>query len=389
MKVASMFSGVGGVELGFHSAGLDTELFCEIDPAAQNVLRERFPAVPIHNDITTLKRLPCVDVLAAGFPCQDLSQAGRKGGISGANSGLVNHVFRLVRAAGRKKVRWIVLENVAYMLRLGRGQAMRHLIAEIEELGYSWAYRVVDIRSFGLPQRRQRVVIVASRSENPCNVLFADNEGTAEVEPRPSETKEGSIYGFYWTEGSRGVGWAIEATPPIKGGSSIGIPSPPAVWRPRNDFVGTIHLEDAERLQGFAPGWTSTTSKSEASRDRFRWRLVGNAVCVPMAQWIGHRLMAPGQFSGKPQIWMGSGLPIAAWGGKGKFNAADVSKWPLRRGRQQLSRFLHRDLKPLSARATEGFLGRAGVCTNVVYSSRFLASLRTHADKMRQIENRS
>ena len=201
------------------------------------------------------------------------------------------------------------------------------------------------------------------------------------MEPRPSETKEGSIYGFYWTEGSRGVGWAIEATPPIKGGSSIGIPSPPAVWRPRNDFVGTIHLEDAERLQGFAPGWTSTTSKSEASRDRFRWRLVGNAVCVPMAQWIGHRLMAPGQFSGKPQIWMGSGLPIAAWGGKGKFNAADVSKWPLRRGRQQLSRFLHRDLKPLSARATEGFLGRAGVCTNVVCSSRFLASLRTHADK--------
>ena len=98
-----MFSGVGGVELGFHSAGLDTELFCEIDPAAQNVLRERFPAVPIHNDITTLKRLPCVDVLAAGFLRQDLSQAGRKRRISCGIPGLVNYGFSAGEGGGSKK----------------------------------------------------------------------------------------------------------------------------------------------------------------------------------------------------------------------------------------------------------------------------------------------
>jgi DNA (cytosine-5)-methyltransferase 1 len=384
LKVASLFSGIGGVELGLQASGFSTEILCEIDEAARTVLKSRFPNVPIHSDVRTLSKLPKVDLLAAGFPCQDLSQAGRKVGITGNNSGLVQHVFRLIAKPKSARPKWVLLENVTYMLRLDRGQAMRHIISAFEQLGYRWAYRVVDIRSFGLPQRRQRVVFLASNSYDPREVLFADDQGIPEVEPRPALTDERSCYGFYWTEGSRGVGWALEATPPIKGGSTIGIPSPPAVWRPRHDFVGTIHIDDAERLQGFEAGWTMPVLESGHTRPvSIRWRMVGNAVCVPMAEWVGQRLMSPQPFLLKAEAFTTGALPIAAWGERGKIYTVNASKWPLRRNRPKLSAFLQHDLKPLSERATLGFLSRAKTCTNVVYSERFLGSLATHAASMK------
>src|SRR6202044_1167011 len=101
-----------------------------------------------------------------------------------------------------------------FMLQLDRGKAMRHLTEMLGALGYRWAYRVVDARAFGLPQRRHRVLMLASRSEDPRPVLFGQDAG-APAEP------EGIDYpcGFYWTEGIRGLGWAIDAVPTIKGGS--------------------------------------------------------------------------------------------------------------------------------------------------------------------------
>lgn len=104
-------------------------------------------------------------MVSAGFPCQDLSQAGRTVGIDGSRSGLVDHAFRLVRRT--QGPRWLLLENIPFMLKLDRGRAMRHLTAELEDMGYRWAYRVVDTRAFGLPQRRQRVILLASRTEDP------------------------------------------------------------------------------------------------------------------------------------------------------------------------------------------------------------------------------
>ncbi|MDJ0114886.1 DNA cytosine methyltransferase, partial [Rhodococcus erythropolis] len=75
-----------------------TELLCEIDPGAQAVLRSRFADVPLHGDVTKLRALPSdIELVAAGFPCQDLSQAGKTAGITGARSGLVDEVFRLVK----------------------------------------------------------------------------------------------------------------------------------------------------------------------------------------------------------------------------------------------------------------------------------------------------
>ena len=178
--VVGLFAGVGGIEFGLHLAGYQSELLCEIDPAAQAVLRSHFPGVHLDGDVRRLVALPKVEILAAGFPCQDLSQAGKTAGIGGSHSGLVEHVFRLLGTRGAAP-RWLLLENVPFMLQLHQGKAMRFLVVELERLGYTWAYRVIDARAFGLPQRRQRVLLLASRTEDPREILFHGNEQEPEV----------------------------------------------------------------------------------------------------------------------------------------------------------------------------------------------------------------
>src|SRR3954454_8148112 len=100
------------------------------------------------------------------------------------------------------------------MLQLDRGRAMRYLPEELGRLGYRWAYRVVDARAFGLPQRRQRVILLASRTEDPRPLLLDED-----AEPAEQPLLADSFCGFYWTEGLRGLGWAVDAVPTLKGGS--------------------------------------------------------------------------------------------------------------------------------------------------------------------------
>ncbi|MBI3131429.1 MAG: DNA cytosine methyltransferase [Acidobacteria bacterium] len=90
LSSAGLFAGIGGLERGLESAGVSTRFLCELDPCAQEVLEARFPGVGLHSDITKLKQLPKVDLVAAGFPCQDLSQAGQTSGIFGEQSGLID-----------------------------------------------------------------------------------------------------------------------------------------------------------------------------------------------------------------------------------------------------------------------------------------------------------
>src|SRR5438045_1984755 len=112
--IAGLFAGIGGLERGLHRAGHSTALLCENDPAAMAVLRAKFPDVHLHHDVCTLARLPLeTSMIAAGFPCQDLSQAGMTKGIGGTRSGLVGQVFRLVE---KHRPPWVLLENVPFML---------------------------------------------------------------------------------------------------------------------------------------------------------------------------------------------------------------------------------------------------------------------------------
>lgn len=385
-RIVSLFSGIGGLEYGFHEQGTTPLLFCENDPAAQAVLSAHYPEVPISIDVCKLKAIPPCELVLAGFPCQDLSQAGRKAGIGGARSGLVEHLFRLIRTA-RPRPKWLVVENVPYMLSLDSGAAMRHLVDELELLGYTWAYRVVDARAFGTPQRRPRVIMVASRTEDPKEILFGDDNDPGDIDGKPSEIDEDSWYGFYWTEGSRGVGWAREGVPPIKGGSTIGIASPPAVWIPKTNFVGTISLNDAERLQGFREDWTVDVERTAGLKRNARWRLVGNAVNTGMSRWLSERFDRPTRFEGVRTTHIsGDRWPKAAWGRKGKSYSVSTSPWPAFYERPRLADYLKHPLKPLSVRATTGFLKRAHVCTNVTYSERFLDSLKRHAAAVAELK---
>lgn len=377
LNVAGLFAGIGGIELGLRRAGHHSSLLCEIDPGANAVLRERFPDAVLADDVREIKSIGKVDLLAAGFPCQDLSQAGRTAGIDGRNSGLVGHVFRLLDAAP-KGPRWLLLENVSFMLQLDRGRGMRLLVDELESRGFHWAYRVVDTQAFGLPQRRQRVILLASRTEDPREVLFVDDVGPAVTEFRP-----GMWCGFYWTEGLRGLGWAVDAVPTLKGGSTIGIPSPPAIWNSGDGSFGTPDIRDAERLQGFDADWTLPSFESGATRRSHRWKLVGNAVSVPVARWVGERLADPGRFDSSrlgDVVRPGVSWPRAACGGRGRdAREASLSMWPMARSRESLASFLRFSVAPLSARAAAGFKNRLDV-SGLSYPEEFGQTLARYVE---------
>jgi DNA (cytosine-5)-methyltransferase 1 len=355
-------------------------MLCEIDAGASRVLRTRFAHVPLTSDVRQLETIGRVDLLSAGFPCQDLSQAGRTAGIAGKNSGLVGHVFRLLDACGRRAPRWLMLENVSFMLHLDRGRAMQHLIDELEARGFAWAYRVVDTRAFGLPQRRHRVILVASRSDDPREVLLAQDQGE---DSTPSSASEWC--GFYWTEGIRGLGWAEDAIPTLKGGSTIGIPSPPAIWSPKDGAIFTPDVRDAERLQGFEPDWTLPALDVPGVRRGHRWKLVGNAVSVPVARWVGEQLARPGAFTltTSTRTRPGAPWPKSAWGHNGKAFAADVSMWPVRWPREHLADFLRYPVTPLSERAAAGFLERTHR-GSLRFRPGFREAVERHVHRMRR-----
>lgn len=353
--VAGLFAGIGGIERGLEAAGGHAELLCEYWEPASTVLAERFPSVPLVGDVRDLRSLPKVDIVTAGFPCTDLSQAGRTSGIQGKASSLVAEVFRLLR---RRRAPVLLLENVRNMLVLDGGEAMRYLVGELESLGYRWAYRLVDSRFTGVPQRRQRVIFVAARDIDPRAVLFADDAG----EP-PADRYDDECFGFYWTEGLRGLGWAQDAVPTLKGGSTIGIPSPPAVWAPANELglrLVVPAIEEAEVMQGFPRGWTAPAERV-SNRAGTRWKLVGNAVTVGVSTWIGRRLANPGEpFLEGAAIQAGDRWPTAAFGSAGKAWAVDVSMWPTHEPYEHLAHVV--DLEsatPVSARGAAGFLSRA------------------------------
>lgn len=377
-RVVGLFAGIGGIEVGLSKAGWTAELLCEIDGSAQRVLRDKLPEVPLSDDIRDLGVLPDCDLLTAGFPCQDLSQAGRTAGIAGSRSGLVGEVFRLLDGA-RPGPRWLLLENVSFMLSLDRGSAMRWLVDQLEARGYTWAYRVVDSRAFGLPQRRQRVILLASQEADPRPVLFNEDQPSN----APDEHHGTLACGFYWTEGLRGLGWAVDAVPTLKGGSTIGIPSPPAIWFPESGHIGTPDIRDAEALQGFAADWTAASDELGARRRTDRWKLVGNAVSVPVAEWIGERLLTTEDYPGADQRVLSSKerWPRAAWGRSGERYGVNLSMWPVASTRPHLQDFLEHPTKPLSARATAGFLDRIRR-GNLRISKHLIRDLEAHLDKV-------
>lgn len=370
-NVTGLFGGIGGLELGLARSGHHASSFCEIDPEAATILKQRFTGVTLARDIRHTEEVldaisPKSDLLTAGFPCTDLSQAGRAQGFAGGRSSLVRDAIRLLE---RRPFPHVVLENVPNWRLLHRGMYLAEVVRELERLGYRWAYRTIDALAFGTPQRRLRIFFYATLEGDPCDVLFGGDCPPA----KEQYALDDRAHGFYWTEGTRGIGWGEDCVPTLKGGSAVGVASPPAILLPNAEVLAaqtatgvfrvvTPDLQDAERLQGFPAGWSeeAQTLDGDRFRNRRRWLLIGNAVNVRVAAWLGERLATPVAWDGETQgpLSHDAPWPMAAWGENGNRYAAHVKTWPVVVPRQPLATFLEYPGSPLSARATGAFLKR-------------------------------
>ena len=171
MKVLDLFSGIGGFSLGLErTGGFETVAFCEIDPFCRRVLAKHWPGVPIHDDVRTLTAdaFPAggVDVICGGFPCQDVSHAGKRAGLEGARSGLWSEYARLI---GELRPSYVIVENVPGLLSLGLGAVLGDLAA----LRYDAVWDCIPASAVGAPHLRDRVWILAQPQYSD-----ADNAGS-------------------------------------------------------------------------------------------------------------------------------------------------------------------------------------------------------------------
>ena len=161
MKVLDLFAGIGGFSLGLERAGMETVAFCEIEDYPRKVLAKHWPGVPIYEDVKELtsERLRAdgiigIDVITAGFPCQDISTAGRGAGIEGERSGLWSEIARL---SGELRPRYIILENVSALLSRG----LDKVLGDLAEIGYDAEWHCIPASHLGAPHRRDRWWCVA------------------------------------------------------------------------------------------------------------------------------------------------------------------------------------------------------------------------------------
>ena len=160
MKILDLFAGIGGFSLGMHWAGFETAAFCEKDQAARKVLKKRFPGIPIYEsiEVLTYERLTrdgiIFDVVTGGFPCQDISVAGKKEGINGKRSGLWSHMYRLIKDSRPK---WAIIENVSAL----RSKGLALVLQNLDEIGYVAEWHCIPASSVGASHRRDRIWIIA------------------------------------------------------------------------------------------------------------------------------------------------------------------------------------------------------------------------------------
>ena len=158
-NVLDIFSGIGGFSIGLEAASMQTVAFCEINPFCQKILKKHWSSVPIFFDITTidkkdLKTLPRIDVIAGGFPCQDISVAGKQKGITGKRSGLWREFARLINEIRPK---YAIIENVANL----RSKGLISVLQDLWEIGYNAEWHCIPATAFGAPHRRDRIWIIA------------------------------------------------------------------------------------------------------------------------------------------------------------------------------------------------------------------------------------
>lgn len=265
MTFGSLFAGIGGFDLGLEKAGMTCLWQCEIDKYANQILRKHWPEVKRYEDIKRLTNPEPVDLICGGFPCQDLSIAGKKKGLEGDRSGLFYDMARIVAEI---RPGWILLENVPGLLSSKGGEDMQTVCETLVEFGYSVAYRVLDSQNFGVAQRRRRVFIVGSLGNQGCvQVLFEQESLPVDLqESQGKKNPVASTVGSLTARDYKGIGSTIDD-------KIVTIPK-----------IRRLTPVECERLQGFPDGWTDCLSDTQ------RYKTLGNAVTVNVIEWIGKRI---------------------------------------------------------------------------------------------------
>lgn len=307
MRFGSLFAGIGGFDLAFERVGMTPQFQVEIDARCRALLADRFDGVKLYDDIKEVESsgLPDIDLLCGGFPCQDISNAGRRAGLAGERSGLWWEFHRLLREV---RPTWCVIENVAGLLSSGQRRDLGAILGALGDLGYGFAYRVLDAQWFGVAQRRRRVFIVGHLGDGraPARVLL-EPEGSPGDSP-PSREAGSAVAALT----RNGVGTCGADDNQAQAGHLVVLDKPTPLYythdynqdriydgagisealttarRPNfyvEQMVRRLTPLECERLQGFPDGWT------EGFSDAQRYRMLGNAVAVPVVEWIGRRIM--------------------------------------------------------------------------------------------------
>lgn len=158
MTHGSLFSGIGGFELGAQWVDIPTEWSCEIEEYQRSILKKNFPNTTIYGDIKEARNLGYVDIISGGFPCQDVSIAGRGIGITGARSGLWREMFRIIWEV---RPRYVLIENSPALLFRGFEQ----ILCDLFKIGYNAEWQCISNSEFGFPHQRERIYIIAYSSK--------------------------------------------------------------------------------------------------------------------------------------------------------------------------------------------------------------------------------
>ena len=198
MKVGSLFTGVGGIDLGLERSGHTIVWQVERDKQARSILRKHWPDTPIYDDVQTVGGtdggagrtiLEDVDLICGGFPCQDLSVAGNRRGLAGEKSQLWHEFHRILEELRPK---YCLVENVPGLLSSNQGRDMEVVLKGLEDLGYQWQYRVLNSQYFGVPQRRRRVFIVGYLGGGCQPQVLLEREGLSWHPATSREEGQGS-----------------------------------------------------------------------------------------------------------------------------------------------------------------------------------------------------
>ena len=262
MKFVSLFAGVGGFDLGLTRSGHTCVGQVEIDKHARSILDKQFPAIPKHDDVTTardwadeIELTGNIDLVAGGFPCQDLSVAGKRAGLDGKRSGLF---FDALAFATHTKAKTILLENVPGLLSSNQGRDFGVLLSHLADAGFgNIEWRVLDSQFFGVPQRRRRVFIVASLGTEPFRQILSEREGSLGDSSSSQQARKDSTRTVTTSTRTSGVGViggqhpnaavGTETSPTLTGAMGSGGGHTPIVGTSRvlgSDHVGALMASD-------------------------------------------------------------------------------------------------------------------------------------------------